>query len=94
MACTTWLTRLGWWLRRKFWWWHVWRAQKVKFYSFATGYGEKVVKYYRLRHYEESSCGDCGVKYGQLHVIGCDMEHCPRCNGQVISCDCSYEGDT
>jgi len=33
-------------------------------------------------------CDDCGVKEGQLHIPGCDMEPCPSCGGQLISCDC------
>jgi hypothetical protein len=37
---------------------------------------------------ERQTCGDCGVKEGQLHVLGCDMEPCPACGGQLISCDC------
>jgi hypothetical protein len=32
---------------------------------------------------------DCGVLKDQYHVVQmCDMERCPRCGGQVISCDC------
>jgi hypothetical protein len=39
-------------------------------------------------------CHDCGVLPGQYHVEGvCDMEECPRCHGQVIGCECPYEGD-
>ena len=36
-------------------------------------------------------CHDCGVKEGQLHLPGRDMECCPFCGHQLISCDCAYE---
>jgi hypothetical protein len=35
-----------------------------------------------------ATCGDCGVKEGQLHVLGCDMEVCPFCGGQLLCCLC------
>lgn len=37
-------------------------------------------------------CHDCGIAPGGYHHPGCDMEICPRCNGQLISCDCEVEG--
>ena len=33
-------------------------------------------------------CHDCDAEEGQLHQLGCDMEICPICLGQLISCDC------
>ena len=40
------------------------------------------------------NCGDCGCKEGELHNFfpNCDMERCPRCNGQLLSCGCNIEG--
>lgn len=36
-------------------------------------------------------CHDCEAKEGQLHDYGCDMERCPYCEQQLISCECCYE---
>jgi hypothetical protein len=37
---------------------------------------------------DNSRCGDCYVAPGGFHHPGCDMEDCPRCGGQLISCGC------
>ena len=37
---------------------------------------------------ENHRCHDCGVKIGCYHHPGCDMEKCPQCKEQLISCDC------
>ncbi len=46
-------------------------------------------------HFEEPSgrCHDCGIVHGKRHHPGCDVERCPRCEGQLISCGCLDEGD-
>lgn len=37
------------------------------------------------------NCHDCGVKPGEFHIAGCDVEPCPRCGHQSIACNCIYE---
>src|SRR5688572_13900076 len=37
---------------------------------------------------EDHHCHDCNVKPGGFHHPGCDMERCPKCKGQLISCGC------
>lgn len=38
-------------------------------------------------------CHDCGIvnKRGNVHHFGCDVERCPRCKGQIISCSCNKQ---
>jgi hypothetical protein len=40
----------------------------------------------------EHDCHDCNVAWGELHHPGCDMEECPTCHHQAISCDCGSPG--
>jgi len=49
-----------------------------------------------LRHtmMKRAVCGDCGVKEGQLHIPGCDMECCASCGGQLIWCECPSSTST
>jgi len=41
-------------------------------------------------HFDELSgrCHDCGIEHGGYHHTGCDVERCPKCNGQLITCGC------
>lgn len=38
-------------------------------------------------------CHDCNALPGQVHHHGCDMEECPACGDQSISCDCRWAGE-
>ena len=42
---------------------------------------------------EGKPCGDCAVPVGGVHHVGCDVERCGRCGGQLITCDCPYDDE-
>jgi hypothetical protein len=37
-------------------------------------------------------CPDCNIAPGGKHHPNCDYEKCPKCGGQLISCDCFDAG--
>lgn len=43
--------------------------------------------------YKSDGCHDCYTPVGGMHHPGCDMERCPRCSGQLISCGCLDEDE-
>jgi len=40
---------------------------------------------------DSETCHDCGAKQGELHTPGCDVEQCPECGTQLLSCDCDID---
>lgn len=54
-------------------------------------------RYPAVPHYDrfgdDSRCGDCNCKQGEPHHTGCDLEECPLCGGQFITCDCPIEDE-
>lgn len=61
-----------------------------------NGKGRKSLATINLKHVYAKvldgpdTCHDCGVKEGQIHHYGCDMEKCGWCGGQLITCSCCY----
>jgi hypothetical protein len=39
-------------------------------------------------HILPDRCDDCNVKLGSFHHLECDMEECPNCHEQILSCKC------
>jgi hypothetical protein len=74
--------------------------EKIQEAQLQSAYVIEGEEYPRVRYGEEHDdewdagrvpCHDCRVVKGQFHVVGCDVEQCPRCGGQVITCDCPYD---
>lgn len=68
-------------------------AQGVLHYTI-DGRRYRRVRYGKERpswHADQRACHDCAVIEGELHVPGCDVEQCPACRGQAISCACANE---
>jgi len=39
-------------------------------------------------------CSDCATPPGHFHHPGCDIERCPKCGGQAISCGCQTQEES
>jgi len=38
-----------------------------------------------------SRCPVCSAEHGMLHELGCPVEICPWCEGQLTGCDCRFD---
>lgn len=71
-------------------------SQNEPEYQFSDGRSLVRVRYGEEEHDWRAECGpchDCLAVAGEFHVPGCDVEQCPSCGGQAMSCGCRYEGD-
>ena len=40
---------------------------------------------------KRQECPACGVEEGEYHLLGCSVEVCPWCEGQLNKCNCRFE---
>lgn len=52
---------------------------------------DKCREYLSLERLNEEICPSCGIRAGGLHVLGCPVEVCPWCGGQLNHCNCRFE---
>ncbi|MCB2180559.1 MAG: hypothetical protein KQH63_00855 [Desulfobulbaceae bacterium] len=45
---------------------------------------------YRPSHADENLCPICSAAGGEFHTLGCPVEICPWCSGQLTNCTCRF----
>ncbi|OQX20761.1 MAG: hypothetical protein BWK76_00155 [Desulfobulbaceae bacterium A2] len=40
---------------------------------------------------DSATCPACHCRCGELHELGCPVELCPWCGGQLVHCNCRFE---
>lgn len=46
---------------------------------------------YELLQLDEDICPACHAATGEYHELGCPVEVCPWCGGQLVHCSCRYD---
>lgn len=61
--------------------------------SFAKAHPDikKCREYTALERMDEELCPSCGTQTGEVHTLGCPVEVCPWCGGQLNHCNCRFE---
>lgn len=53
--------------------------------------GDELEEYASTEKAEKEICAVCGVAEGEYHFLGCTVEICPWCDGQLSNCNCRFE---
>ena len=53
--------------------------------------GAKALPAYEPLQLDADICPACHAEAGEYHELGCPVEICPWCGGQLIHCDCRFE---
>jgi len=48
-------------------------------------------EYTPLERMNEGVCPSCGARTGEMHTLGCPVEVCPWCGGQLNHCNCRFD---
>ncbi len=52
---------------------------------------QEKLPYYESLQLDKDVCPACHAVTGELHELGCPVEVCPWCGGQLIRCPCRFE---
>lgn len=76
----------------------LWDRELLEFFGYASrdAFRELTLAPDGLKVYEPMDadtdvCPACHAETGELHELGCPVEVCPWCGGQLIYCSCRYE---
>lgn len=80
--------------------WHPIALKEIEFnQKYHTLRDENGINYERIKYSSQRDftdkifpfCGDCSAIDGEYHIFGCDLEACPKCGNQLISCECDIK---
>jgi len=75
----------------------IWDKDVLDFFSLS--HEESIEKFKNLKelpfyipaHMDLKRCPICSTNHGELHRLGCPVEICPWCGGQLTKCHCRFQ---
>jgi hypothetical protein len=75
----------------------IWDEEVLEFFGLSREQALKEFKdlgtfpLYVPAHMDLRLCPVCATEHGDLHRLGCPVEVCPWCDGQLTKCNCRFE---